>query len=79
MSIEDKIIKWKRQLEEDKSERSKLEGQMESIMKRIKEEHNCNSIEELEKELDKLQNNLNRLTERRDKLVAEYEEKYFGD
>lgn len=42
---------------------SKYEGQLESEMKRLKSDYNIDSLEEAEKELDKLQAKLSRIDE----------------
>ena len=53
MEIKD-FEKLKKDIEEAKSKRSRIEGVLEQDMKRLKDEYKCNSIEEAEKKLDEL-------------------------
>lgn len=76
--IEEKLLKWKHELEEHKVEKSRLEGQRTELLRRLKNEFGCDSIEVARKRLASMQTSLDKLNIQLEKGVEEYEEKY-GD
>jgi len=78
-SIEDKLLRWKKEIETDKTERAKLEGQLEGNMKTAKSEFNITTIEELQEKMETTQKNIEKLSNRAEELAKNYEEKYYGE
>ena len=65
-------------LEIQKTEKAKLEGEFESYKKRLKEKFNCKNSEEARLRKEKLIKERDALTEKINRKLQEFEEKY-GD
>jgi predicted nucleic acid-binding Zn-ribbon protein len=74
MSIEKDLQSLEEQLERAKQERSECEGELKSVMKRLKTDFGVDTIEAAEKLLQKLQAQLDEETETLDKNVTELTE-----
>ena len=68
MSDLDKPIRIKKRVETMKADKLKSQGALSQVMKQIKSEFACSSVEDAEKELKILQKDLSKS---KDKLVAE--------
>lgn len=56
--MEDVLLKMKAEIEENKSKKARLEGELDGIKAQLKQEYGFDSIEEAEQELNKLQASL---------------------
>ena len=65
--LANQLLSLKRQIEVDKEKKARLEGQLASLMDRLKKEFDCGTIEEAQKKVSKLNKDIERLT----KLVKE--------
>ena len=66
-ALANQLLSLKRQIEVDKEKKARLEGQLASLMDRLKKEFDCGTIEEAQKKVSKLNKDIERLT----KLVKE--------
>jgi len=76
LSIEQKLLNFKESLGEDKTNKARLEGELTSIERRLKEEFNCETVEQAKKKFETLQTNTETLKNKRDNDILDYEEKY---
>ena len=75
-SIEQKILNFKESLENDKTLKARLEGELASIDRRLKEEFACETIEQAKEKLATLQTNTETLQTKLEEETLSYEEKY---
>ena len=61
-ALANQLLSLKRQIEVDKEKKARLEGQLASLMDRLKKEFNCETIEEAQKKVSKLNKDIERLT-----------------
>ena len=66
-TLESRLLDLRRKVDEAKEEKAKLEGQIEQLETILRDEFNCSSLEEGQALLEKI-------TEEVDKLTAEMEE-----
>lgn len=66
----------RRKVDESKSKASRLQGELESHLKRAKTEYKLNSLEEIERRLKALRKERAELEESRDTKQGELERKY---
>ena len=76
ISIEQKILNWKNKIESDTVDKSRLEGEEVSINRRMKDEFNCENLDEAQKKIISLDESLIKLKQQLDKKVAEYDQLY---
>ena len=60
--LANQLLSLKRQIEVDKEKKARLEGQLASLMDRLKKEFDCETIEEAQKKVSKLNKDIERLT-----------------
>jgi len=68
-----KLLQLKEQLEEEKSQRSELQGEYKSVMKQLKDDHGAESLEQAEKKIKKEQEELQEMEESIRERVEEVE------
>lgn len=71
--IGERLLKLKKQLEEEKSRRSELQGEYKSIMKQLKEDFKVNSIKQAEEKIEAEEKKLNEIEESIDEQIEEIE------
>ena len=69
-----KITKMKEKLESLNKEKSQEEGNLKSLIARLKKEYKLDSIEEAKQYLRKMENKREQLQEEEEKLISELEE-----
>jgi predicted nucleic acid-binding Zn-ribbon protein len=73
---EQELLKLKNEIDDAKSSVSELKGQMTVLMKQLKDEYKCNSIEDAEVLLTKWEKEVTKIQQQIDKGIEELEEKY---
>lgn len=73
---EERLLQLKEELEELKSEVSRLEGKQQTILENLKEQFGCSSIADAEKLLSTMDEEIQQLQEKIDKQLEKIEEKY---
>ena len=73
---EKELLNLKKQIEEAKTKVAELEGTRKHLMKELKDDWSCNSVEEAEKKLNKMESDLDKLRTQIDKGIEELTEKY---
>jgi prefoldin subunit 5 len=76
---EQDLLKLKREIDEAKDSVNQLKGQQTALLKQLKDEFGCSSLEEAEKKIAKMKKELELLTESIENGLEELEEKYHGD
>lgn len=76
---EKELLKIKERIDDAKSEINKLEGKQASLLDQLKEQFNCSSIKEAEKQLDKQSKQIEELEQQIEEGVAELKNKYNFD
>ena len=76
---EKELLELKEDIEEAKQKVSELKGERQALMKRLKEDWNCGSLEEAEKKLKEMSEQVDKLsdeiTEGMEELESKFEEK----
>ena len=75
-SIEEKILTWKAELELEKENKSKLEGELSAVTKQLQEEFGVTTPQEIEARIASLEQSDQNLTDQLNQGVKDYEEKY---
>lgn len=70
------LLDLKREVDDAKNEVTRLEGQLELLMKDLKEKHGCSTIKAAEAVLEKTQGEIDNLEEQIKNGIAELEERY---
>jgi predicted transcriptional regulator len=70
------LLKLKKQIEEAKATTSELKGHQSALMKQLKDDWKCNTIEEAEKLMAKYDKEIKTLTANIEKGMKELEGKY---
>ena len=73
---EQDLFKLKERIDDAKSKVSELEGSKKQLMKELKEQWNCTSVEAAEKKVKTMEKEISGLTINIDKGTEELEEKY---
>jgi len=73
---EQELFKLKKQIDEAKSKVSELKGQQKHLMKQLKDEWDCTSIEAAEKKAKTIEKEINDLNQKITEGIEELEEKY---
>lgn len=73
---EEKILHWKKELDNCRIEKSKLEGQKEELIRNLKEKFEISTIEEIEGKIENLKKIIEELKISSDKDIEEYEKNY---
>ena len=74
---EKQLLDIKSEIDESKQKLSRLEGEKDALMKTLKTEFDCDSLEQLEMVLDKTEKRLVKISEFIKEKTEELEEKYF--
>jgi hypothetical protein len=69
-------LQLKRQVDEAKSTVNQLKGHKQALMKQLKDDWKCNTIEEAEKKLDKMDDEINLLDTEISEGIKNLEEEY---
>jgi hypothetical protein len=70
------LLKLKKQIEEAKATTSELKGHQSALMKQLKDDWKCNTIEEAEKLMAKMDKEIKTLNTKIEEGMEELEEKY---
>lgn len=70
------LLKIKREIEAAKTTVSELTGEQTLLMRQLKEQHGCNTVDEAEKKLEDLDIEISSMTRNIEKGLAELDEKY---
>ena len=73
---EEQLLELKKEIDDAKTEISELTGTQKQLMKDLKTQWNCSTLEEAEKEHKKLGEQITKLSGQIDKGVKELNEKY---
>lgn len=73
---EQDLFKLKERIDDAKSKVSELEGQRKHLMKELKEQWNCNSVEAAEKKAKEIESEIEQLNQKIREGTEELEEKY---
>jgi len=73
---EQELFELKERIDVAKSKISELKGHQQYVMKELKEQWNCNSVEEAEEKAQTMKNEIEQFNERINKGSEELEEKY---
>ena len=73
---ERELLDLKHQIEDAKTSVSELKGQQQMLMKQLKDEWKCNTIEEAERKIKSMGKEIDALQTQIDEGVKELEEKY---
>jgi hypothetical protein len=76
LPIEQKISKWKEEIERDKTDKARLEGENTSINRRIKEEFGCATISDAIDKVEAMKVSTEKLRLQLEQKVADYERLY---
>lgn len=76
MSNEDKLKKFRQQIDESKRELLRLEGEEKGLLDTLKKEYNISSLKEAEKRLEQYKKEIDQMTTSFNSLVEELEKQY---
>jgi len=71
------LMRLKEEIEKKKIEKAELQGKLNSLMETLKNDWNCKSIEEAEKLLREMKDNLSKMEKDLQDGLKELEEKYY--
>jgi chromosome segregation ATPase len=74
---EQQLLTLKKEIDEAKTEVAELQGQYKALMKQLKDDWGCDSIEAAEKLLNKKDSELSKLATQIESGLKELEEKYY--
>jgi len=77
-SVEQKLLSLKQKIESAKTEKSKLDGAMESLKKRLLDEFGCKTVKQAEKKIEEMKEKLKSLNNDIQEKLKSIEEEY-GD
>ena len=72
----EEILEHKSALEKKKAKKEAAQGVLDSYMEQLKEDHDCNSIEEAQEKLTEMKNNLADSEAKLSQVVSDWQEKY---
>lgn len=78
MSNAERLLHLKEQIEQDKTRRAELNGQLTRVDKTLKEQWQCSTPARAQRRVDKLRSEVDKLNTQLAEGIAELEEKY-GD
>jgi len=70
------LLKLKRKVDEAKQTSSELRGEQIALMKQLKEDWDCNSLEDADKRIKTMMKDIEKLTEQIETGMEEIEQKY---
>lgn len=73
---EQDLLKLKQKIDDAKQQSSELKGQQTALMKQLKDDWKCSSIEEAEKLMEKMDKEIKTLNEKIETGLEELDEKY---
>jgi len=76
---EQELLNLKAEIEESKTKVSELTGQKNALMKQLRDDWGCKTIEEAEAKLKKMKRELDQLDTQINEQTKELEEKYNGN
>ncbi len=76
MSKVNKYLELKKKTEEAQQKADKAAGALSQVMKQLKTEFDCSTLQEAEKQLKQLQKQEKKLTQEFDQAIETYEEKW---
>jgi len=79
MMTESQLLQKKKQIETTKAELSELKGEEKSLIKQLKEDWQCGSLEEAKKKMKELENNAKELDEKIQIKTEQLEQTYFNE
>jgi len=79
MITEEQLIRKKKEIEKTKIEISELKGQQKVFSKQLKEDWECNTLEEAKKKLTELKNEVETINEQIEEKTEALEETYFNE
>ena len=74
-----KYLKIKKQVERDQQKADKAEGALNQIMKQLKDEFNCSTLEEAERMLKKMKKKSKELQKQFEEAIEKYEKEYTNE
>lgn len=79
MLTENELLRKKKEIEETKTEISELKGQQKVFFKQLKEDWECNTLEEARKAYTELKNEVEQLDKQIEEKTEFIEETYFNE
>ena len=76
MGIEDKIEQYDKKLEKLKAEKERAQGTIDHLTEKLKNDFECDSIEEAEIKMETLQKKADKYKNQIDETLESFEEKY---
>lgn len=76
MLTEKQLLELKKKVDEAKTKSTELTGQKNALIKQLKKDWGCDSIEEAEKKMKKFEKQIESIDEQIEKGIEEIEEKY---
>ncbi len=73
---ESELLRLKQQIDDAKSQTAELKGHQSALMKQLKDDWKCNSVEEAEKLVKKMDREISDLNAKIEEGTKELEEKY---
>jgi prefoldin subunit 5 len=73
LSAEERIKKWRRDIDEAKEKLQKAQGKLERLLEQLKSDFGCSNIEEAKKSLERRQNKLESLESKLAEALEELE------
>jgi phage shock protein A len=74
VSIEQELLDLKKKVDNARSEEERLTGQKTQIMRQLKDDYDCDSVEEAEKKLSRLKKQVENLDEELEEGVKQLQE-----
>jgi pyridoxal biosynthesis lyase PdxS len=76
MTILEQLTLWKENFEEKKLEKVRLEGERAQLLRNLKEEFGCDSVEEAKKRLNSYITNIKKIDKQLEEEAKNYASKY---
>lgn len=76
MMDEQKLLQMKREIEQAKGKLAELKGQKKALMQQLKETWKCNSLDEASTKLDEMEKESEKLSDNINDMLEELEKKY---
>ena len=75
MTTTEKLLRWKKQAEEGKLAKARLEGQLANLYDQLKKKNGCTTLKAARRDLDKRDKSITADEDAHDKMVADFESK----
>ena len=76
MDVESKLRRWQKEVAEARTQKDKLEGERESILRRLRDEHDLSGMEDARAFVEREKEEKDRLGEKLEEKIRRIEEKY---